>query len=134
MNLLREYIRELLNEDPMGFVRQLSKSKNYPEEFFGGTIPKEAGKDIKRAEKAPTKTAQKRDVKLSKPAVGTKKPVAKPAAKPAAAKAGRAAKPSGGKAGAFNKSQKGGQARASSNRGAKSRGGGGGRKGGGRRG
>jgi len=93
-----------------------------------------AGKDIKRAEKAPTNTAQKRDVKLSKPAVGTKKPVAKPAAKPAAAKAGRAAKPSGGKAGAFNKSQKGGQARASSNRGAKSRGGGGGRKGGGRRG
>lgn len=49
MKLLREYIRELLNEDPMGFVRQLSKSKNYPEEFFGGTIPKEAGKDIKRA-------------------------------------------------------------------------------------
>ena len=49
MKLLREYIRELLNEDPMGFVHQLSKSKNYPENFFGGAIPKKAGRDIKRA-------------------------------------------------------------------------------------
>lgn len=53
MNLLREYIRELLKEDPMGFVQDLaSASDQFGEdgkEFLGGNPGKPGGRAIKRA-------------------------------------------------------------------------------------
>ena len=53
MNLLREYIRELLAEDAMGFVHDLAgASDEFGEEgmpFFGGDVGKGGGKAIKRA-------------------------------------------------------------------------------------
>ena len=53
MNLLREYIRELLKEDPVGFVHDLAAaSDQFGEEgqpFFGGNPGKEGGRAIKRA-------------------------------------------------------------------------------------
>ena len=53
MNLLRQYIRELLAEDAMGFVHDLSAaSEEFGEEgemFFGGDPGKGGGKAIKRA-------------------------------------------------------------------------------------
>jgi hypothetical protein len=53
MNLLREYIRVLLTEDPMGFVHDLAAaSEEFGEEgqdFFGGDPGKSGGKAIKRA-------------------------------------------------------------------------------------
>ena len=49
MNLLREYIRALLTEDPMGFVHDLAASDKFGEDFFGGRLNKEAGREIKRA-------------------------------------------------------------------------------------
>ena len=53
MNLLREYIRELLKEDPMGFVHDLAAASGEfgeeGEEFFGGDPGKGGGKAIKRA-------------------------------------------------------------------------------------
>ena len=53
MNLLREYIRELLKEDPMGFVHDLAAAHDeFGEEgqpFFGGDPGKGGGKAIKRA-------------------------------------------------------------------------------------
>ena len=48
MNLLREYIRELLKEDAMGFVHQLAAG-TVPEDFFGGKIDKQRGREIKQA-------------------------------------------------------------------------------------
>jgi len=53
MKLLREYIRELLKEDPMGFVHDLAAAHDeFGEEgqpFFGGDPGKGGGKAIKRA-------------------------------------------------------------------------------------
>ena len=53
MNLLREYIRELLVEDPMGFVHDLAAASDEfgkkGEEFFGGDPGKGGGRAIKRA-------------------------------------------------------------------------------------
>jgi len=55
MNLLREYIRELLTEDPMGFVHDLAAADDEFGEgggdvpFFGGDPGKSGGKAIKRA-------------------------------------------------------------------------------------
>jgi len=50
MNLLREYIRELLKEDPMGFVHDLAAaSEDFGEDFFGGHPGRGGGKAIKRA-------------------------------------------------------------------------------------
>ena len=53
MNLLREYIRELLTEDAMGFVHDLAAaSEDFGEPgemFFGGNPGKGGGKAIKRA-------------------------------------------------------------------------------------
>jgi hypothetical protein len=49
MNLLREYIRALLKEDPMGFVRDLAGSEEFGEDFYGGGIDKGGGREIKRA-------------------------------------------------------------------------------------
>ena len=49
MKLLREYIRELLKEDPMGFVHDLAASDKFGDQFFGGQVDKEAGREIKRA-------------------------------------------------------------------------------------
>ena len=53
MNLLREYIRALLTEDPMGFVHDLAAaSDDFGEEgetFFGGDPGKAGAKAIKRA-------------------------------------------------------------------------------------
>ena len=49
MNLLREYIRELLKEDSLGFVHDLAGSDKFGDQFFGGSIGKEAGREIKRA-------------------------------------------------------------------------------------
>jgi len=53
MKLLREYIRALLKEDPMGFVQDLAAaSDEFGEEgemFFGGNPGKGGGKAIKRA-------------------------------------------------------------------------------------
>ena len=48
--LIREYIRELLKEDPMGFVHDLAAaSEDFGEDFFGGDPGKGGGKAIKRA-------------------------------------------------------------------------------------
>ena len=53
MNLLREYIRELLKEDALGFVHDLAAaSDKFGEEgvpFFGGNPGKGGGRAIKRA-------------------------------------------------------------------------------------
>lgn len=53
MKLLREYIRALLKEDPMGFVHDLAASSEEfgepGEVFFGGDPGKGGGKAIKRA-------------------------------------------------------------------------------------
>ena len=53
MKLLREYIRELLKEDPMGFVHDLAAAHDeFGEEgqpFFGGDPGKGGGRAIKRA-------------------------------------------------------------------------------------
>lgn len=53
MKLLREYIRELLKEDPMGFVQDLAAvSDQFGEEgqeFLGGNPGKSGGRAIKRA-------------------------------------------------------------------------------------
>lgn len=49
MSLLREYIRELLKEDPIGFVHDLAASDKFGDQFFGGRVSKEAGREIKRA-------------------------------------------------------------------------------------
>ena len=48
-NLLREYIRTLLKEDPMGFVQDLAASDESRHYFRGGQVDKAAGRDIKRA-------------------------------------------------------------------------------------
>ena len=48
MKLLREYIRHLLKEDPMGFVHDLAASDKFGDQFFGGNVGKEAGREIKR--------------------------------------------------------------------------------------
>jgi hypothetical protein len=45
----RKYIRALLKEDPMGFVHDLAASDKFGDQFFGGGIGKEAGREIKRA-------------------------------------------------------------------------------------
>ena len=47
-NLLREYVRTLLTEDPMGFVQQLAAGSE-AEDFFGGKIDKQRGREIKQA-------------------------------------------------------------------------------------
>ena len=49
MKLLREYIKQLLKEDPMGFVHDLAASDKFGDQFRGGQVGKEAGRDIKRA-------------------------------------------------------------------------------------
>lgn len=53
MKLLREYIRALLTEDPVGFVRDLAAATQAgefgEEEFYGGEIGITAGRVIKRA-------------------------------------------------------------------------------------
>ena len=53
MNLLREYIRELLAEDPMGFVQDLAAATDEfgvgDFEWFGGNPGKGGGRAIKRA-------------------------------------------------------------------------------------
>ena len=49
MRLLREYIRELLKEDPIGFVHDLAASDKFGDQFFGGSIGKDAAREIKRA-------------------------------------------------------------------------------------
>jgi hypothetical protein len=46
---LRAYIRNLLREDAMGFVHDLAASDEFGDQFFGGRVGKEAGRDIKRA-------------------------------------------------------------------------------------
>jgi len=53
VKILREYVRELLKEDPMGFVHDLAAASGEfgeeGEEFFGGDPGKGGGKAIKRA-------------------------------------------------------------------------------------
>jgi len=53
MKLLREYIRELLKEDPIGFVQDLAVASDQfgeeGEEFLGGNPGKSGGRAIKRA-------------------------------------------------------------------------------------
>jgi len=49
MKLLREYIRTLLKEDPIGFVHDLAASDKFGDQFFGGKVAKAAGREIKRA-------------------------------------------------------------------------------------
>jgi len=53
MSLLREYIRELLKEDPMGFVQDLAAASDQfgeeGQEFHGGNPGKSGGRAIKRA-------------------------------------------------------------------------------------
>jgi hypothetical protein len=48
MKLIREYIRQLLKEDAMGFVHQMA-SGSEAEDFFGGKIDKQRGREIKQA-------------------------------------------------------------------------------------
>ena len=48
-SIIFEYVRELLREDPMGFVHDLAASDKFGDDFFGGRINKEAGREIKRA-------------------------------------------------------------------------------------
>tara|TARA_R110002060_G_scaffold3250_1_gene5112 strand:- start:890 stop:1918 length:1029 start_codon:yes stop_codon:yes gene_type:complete len=47
--LLRKYISTLLKEDAMGFVHALAASDKFGDDFFGGDIGKETGRDIKRS-------------------------------------------------------------------------------------
>ena len=47
MKLLREYISELLKEDPMAFVQDLAGPE--AEDFYGGKVDKVRGREIKRA-------------------------------------------------------------------------------------
>ena len=53
MKLLREYIRKLLKEDPMGFVQDLAAASDQfgeeGQEFLGGNPGKSGGRAIKRA-------------------------------------------------------------------------------------
>jgi len=49
MKLLVEYMKELLKEDPMGFAHDLAASDKFGDQFFGGNIGKDAGREIKRA-------------------------------------------------------------------------------------
>ena len=52
MKLLREYIRNLLKEDPMGFVQDLSaahQAGEFGENFMGGDVGKSGGKALKRS-------------------------------------------------------------------------------------
>ena len=44
----RKYIRALLKEDAMGFVHDLAASDKFGDQFFGGQVDKEAGREIKR--------------------------------------------------------------------------------------
>ena len=46
---VQEYVRQLLKEDPMGFVHDLAASDKFGDQFFGGRVGKEAGREIKRA-------------------------------------------------------------------------------------
>ena len=46
---LRKYVRQILKEDPMGFVHDLAASDKFGDQFFGGQVGKEAGREIKRA-------------------------------------------------------------------------------------
>ncbi len=48
-SVLRKYVRQLLKEDPMGFVHDLAASDKFGDKFRGGQVGKEAGSDIKRA-------------------------------------------------------------------------------------
>ena len=48
-NIIRKYVRQLLKEDPMSFVHDLAASDKFGDQFFGGQIGKDAGRDIKRA-------------------------------------------------------------------------------------
>lgn len=48
-SVLRKYVRQLLKEDPMGFVHDLAASDKFGDQFRGGQVGKEAGRDIKRA-------------------------------------------------------------------------------------
>ena len=48
-SVLRKYIRQLLKEDPMGFVHDLAASDKFGDQFRGGQVGKDAGRDIKRA-------------------------------------------------------------------------------------
>ena len=48
MKILREYIRQLLKEDAMGFVHQMAAGSE-AEDFFGGEIDKQRGREIKQA-------------------------------------------------------------------------------------
>lgn len=48
-SVLRKYVRQLLKEDPMGFVHDLAASDKFGDQFFGGQVGKEAGREIKRA-------------------------------------------------------------------------------------
>lgn len=47
MKLLREYIRELLTEDALGFAHDMAAK--WPEKFLGGPADKAMGREIKRA-------------------------------------------------------------------------------------
>ena len=47
--LLRKYVRQILKEDAMGFVHDLAASDKFGDQFRGGQVGKEAGRDIKRA-------------------------------------------------------------------------------------
>ena len=49
LSVIREYIYQLLKEDAIGFVHDLAASGNFGDQFRGGRIGKEAGRDIKRA-------------------------------------------------------------------------------------
>jgi len=50
VQMVESYIRELLKEDPMGFVHDLAAaSEDFGEDFFGGDPGKGGGKAIKRA-------------------------------------------------------------------------------------
>lgn len=49
MKLLRRYIREMLKEDAIGFGHDLAASDKFGDQFFGGSVDKEAGREIKRA-------------------------------------------------------------------------------------
>jgi hypothetical protein len=49
MKLLRRCIREMLKEDAIGFGHDLAASDKFGDQFFGGQVGKEAGREIKRA-------------------------------------------------------------------------------------
>lgn len=48
-SIVRSYVRQLLKEDPVGFVQDLAASDKFGDQFFGGNVSKEAGREIKRA-------------------------------------------------------------------------------------